>query len=133
MPRGFKKDVALTKLARQEGTLTDKRSFISLPKQTLHTNGKPKPHLILYGTVDVGAARERAIERASWLGLMYCQNSECQAIITDDAHEMDPHKAHMRHINDKPAERCDCDENVEMVCRRTHALDHPDGRIGAGA
>lgn len=121
--RGFKKSNSLTPSA---GFL-DKRSFVSLDDAT------GTPHLVLYG-MDVATARERAIKRATdEYGYLRCQYPRpeggiCGEPISDYLHEMDPKKAHMRHVTNKP--RCWCDHNLEMVSLNCHKRDHPDGRLG---
>jgi HNH endonuclease len=102
MPRGARKDTAVTKLLLDNGLLLDKRSFVSLDGN--------KPHLFLRGA-DVGTQRERIWQRSKGK----CSN--CLRVVIFgffDDWEMD-------HIQGGLSGRCDCLHNVQALCRDCHA------------
>lgn len=134
--RGFKLDREATKLARSKfgyaaGALTvflrNKRSFISQPKVTPHTNGA-EPHLIL-----ARDAREKGPIRAEIFrrnreangGLNRCW--KCGVLVFEfiPLHYVRREKfGEWHHVHNKPGERCDCPENGAVSCAECHKEIH---------
>lgn len=105
MPRGAKKDTAVTKLLFRNGLFLDRRSFVSL-----HGN---EPHLFLKGE-DVSAQRLRV-----W----YRSKNRCAICKKEfvfeyyDEWEMD-------HKQGGLVGRCDCLHNLRIVCPECHRKKH---------
>lgn len=114
MPRGATKDEAMTKMLRENGTLQDKRSFVSLPFKTpgAHSDG---PHLFLYG-IDMTLQRGRVLIRAGF-------SCECRPAgsFGDIWHSVG---LELDHIQSGTAHRCDCMANLRMVCKECHHKRH---------
>ena len=110
--RGFKKDIAETKVAYEVGRFRDKkrRSFFTLPKGG-------QPHVILRG-VDVEDARHRIYERDQGM----CQlklSKHCLGKMSFETCELE-------HLMGGTADRCWCDHNLRIACRPCHII--KDGR-----
>ena len=109
MPRGFKRDLAVTKLLQSNHLLRNKRSFVSLPD----TGGKV--HLKLFGE-DLEGAR---------LWIFHDSKSKCAkcgCAITWDDFELD-------HIVGGLSGRGDEVENLQALCRPDHRMKHPQVRF----
>ncbi len=133
--RGFKRDNTLTALAQQgmysafPSAFVDRRSYVSLEKVTPHTLGFFEPHLLLFGK-DLSYMRDMLV-RMCILENGYLKCCICGQSISDEVHEMASNKAQLDHKNNKAGERCDCPENIQLICRNPcHASKHPDGRLG---
>jgi len=104
MPRGFKRDAAMTKLLRANGFLLDSRSFISLGIE---------PHLVLKGD-DIICQRQRVWHRAK---------GKC-AICKDSLAVLDYGDFEMDHIQGGTVGRCDCLHNLQAVHVACHKKKH---------
>lgn len=120
MPRGFRRDNAATNIARGLGELRDKRSFISLPKQT---HGELQGHKILYGA-DKSAMRVYLFQ-VNWAqnnGIGRCEN--CGRHVTEVSGEW-------HHLRSKAGERCDCvPGNGAVFCHLCHHDAHVQVKFG---
>jgi hypothetical protein len=99
MPRGAKKDLAVTKMMLENHFLYDKRSFVSLDA-----------HLYLYGK-DKEDQRIKVFSES----LMRC--ADCRRPIFWDTFEWD-------HIRGGLLGRCDCLHNAASKCRECHSKKH---------
>lgn len=110
MPRGARRDFAVTKLLRDEGVFEDSRSFISHP---LISDGLP--HLFLYG-IDAGKQRQRVYNRDS---------GRCQLRIASSCPGYVPmFDAEMDHIMSGLVGRTWEMSNLRMVCQACHRKRH---------
>lgn len=111
--RGFKVDHTATAAARVSGQIIDKRSFISLPKVIRgEGNGRPRPHLILYGA-DKTPVRQQIFDanRKTHGGINRCWS--CNRAGSWSTLEWD-------HIRNKSGQRCDCVQNGRLACPNCH-------------
>lgn len=137
MSRGFKRDHTLTQLAHEgmsslfPGVMADSRSFVSLPKVTPHTNGKEEPHLVLWGK-DKGVIRKIIFH---FNRIMNGENRchKCGAIVREypGNYGCAP-VGHWHHVDDAPAERCDCPDNGRVACPKCHSDEHVKTQFGMG-
>ena len=121
MPRGFRIDRQATADAFRDGRLTDKRSFISLPKEIGSHTGR---HYILYGE-DKKWMRARIFEynrSKHWPGVNCC--FQCGCIVSGCPPIRGYPRGEWHHIRSKPGERCDCLENGVVACAKCHRDQH---------
>jgi hypothetical protein len=108
MPRGAKRDLAVTLMLFENGFFLDKRSFVSMDA-----------HLYLEGE-DLTRQRERIYSRdAGWCKL---ENSpECH---NKRGSSMGREEFDLDHRQGGLTERCDCDHNLQVACKPCHRLKH---------
>ena len=112
MPRGARKDDAVTALLYKNGILQDRRSFVSLPNLT---NGSI--HLYLEGA-DRSDMRKRVYIR---------DKGKCRLRISPDCRykvTLSFEECEMHHIQGGLVGRCDCKENLAIVCDNCHRMKH---------
>src|ERR1700677_2909963 len=97
MPRSAKRDIASTKLLRENGILLDSRSFISLPSLR-----DGKPHLYLRGR-DMELQRDRVFKRDK--GRCQIKGPHCGEVAIETDHKQGGLVG-----------RCDCLHNLQAVC-----------------
>ena len=129
MPRGFKKAIAATRLAR----FADDRSFVSQVKRI--PNGCPnEAHLLLYGAADKGVIRaeifKRNREKFTLAGVPVNRCEICGSRVFE--HE-EWRRGHWHHIHNKPGMRCDCPENGCVLCEDCHSEQHLKPKFGPAA
>lgn len=123
MPRGFHKDEQATKAAN----FLDRRSFVSLPKVTPHTNGAAEPHFLLYGK-DKGPIRAEIFRRnrqENQSDVSRCWNCGVPCYEKNDFYRGEWH-----HVNSGAGERCDCVENSVVSCAKCHRAEHVQTQFG---
>ena len=120
--RGFKRAIAETEAAYASGKLIDarKRSFISQPKAIPGECEEPKPHLVLYGADATAARMKLYLSRKS-----RCERCKCVVVWSGD-HGEDGYIGEWNHKRSKAGERCDCEENRELLCAPCHRREHAD-------
>jgi hypothetical protein len=104
MPRGARRDLAVTKLLRDNGMLSDSRSFVS------HPDSEAKVHLYLKG-LDLSFQRDRVFVRDK--GRCRLRLKGCTGI----AEELD-------HVKGGTCGRCDCKNNLRAACGNCHRKRH---------
>jgi hypothetical protein len=114
MPRGHRRDKAVTRLLRENGFFLDKRSFVSSPRLS-----DGSVHLILFGD-DVGVQRHKLFLRDKET----CQ--KCGRHAPENGQEGFHGEWH--HLDHTLAGRCDCLHNAEVRCgafvSRCHRAEH---------
>jgi 5-methylcytosine-specific restriction endonuclease McrA len=110
VPKGFKRDLAVSRLLHSNCLLRDKRSFATLP------DSAGKIHLKLFGE-DIDGARIFVFQRA------WGKCEECRALITWEGYDM-------HHIKGGLSGRCDCLDNLLALCRDCHKAKHVQVRLG---
>ena len=106
MPRGAKKDLAVTKVLRANGLFWDKRSFVSLGVE---------PHLYLKGD-DVVCQRQRV-----WLKW---KGNKPAPLCVLKLEGCDFYASELDHKQGGTVGRCDCAHNLQPVCVNCHRLKH---------
>jgi hypothetical protein len=101
MPRGAKKDIAISRLLVKNGLLLDKRSFVSLG---------PEPHLFLRG-YDIVYQRQRVWSHSK------DKCASCKRLLSEVEWEMD-------HIQGGMVGRHDDLSNLRALCRDCHRKRH---------
>jgi hypothetical protein len=119
MPRGAKRDLAVTKLLYANGLLLDRRSFVSLPRKDDGT-----VHLFFEGA-DVAGQRSRLWQKKTRPGE---RAPRCELRL----YGCDYYAAEMDHKQGGLDGRCDCRHNLQPVCVNCHRLKHPHTRFGEG-
>jgi hypothetical protein len=106
---GAKKDVAITRLLRDNGLFLDKRSFVGHGLDMI-------PHLFLKGN-DIGPQRDRVWLRSG----QKCKSCKARlGWVADDSYsdwEMD-------HVQGGNVGRCDCLHNLQSLCVNCHRNKH---------
>jgi hypothetical protein len=105
MPRGAKRDLAMTKLLQNNGLLLDKRSFVSI-----------EAHLYLHG-IDKSLQRPRVFARYHEACCV------CGAIALENDSELS--RGHWHHTK-----KCDCVECSEVRCNPFLRNCHRHGTVG---
>jgi 5-methylcytosine-specific restriction endonuclease McrA len=103
MPRGFKRDQPITKMLRENGLLLDRRSFVAY-------DSNMTPHLLLKGQDIVFQRAKVWLRSRRKCGL-------CKLALDYDSLEMD-------HKKGGSFGRCDCLENLQILCRDCHRAKH---------
>lgn len=114
MPRGGKKDIAVTRLLRENCIFVDDDSFVSHPR--IHDGSI---HLYLAGE-DMVEQRKRIYMRDRGVCQLKISSAECRsrngyAMLSSEC-ELDHRKGGV--------DRCDCRHNLQIVCAPCHRQKH---------
>lgn len=120
MPRGASRDLAVTRLLRENKIFLDHRSFVSLPSVE-----DGKPHLYLFGDDKVRQC-QKVYERDAHM----CQAGKPQHFINEYIFGEDYRaisKGEVDHKKGGNVGRCDCLHNLRQVCGAWHRWKHNQG------
>ena len=107
MPRGARKDVAVSKLLYENGIFLDRRSFVSLNAN--------EPHLFLKGD-DMIVQRQRVWQRDKG----FCRSCKRKGV----RKYLSPLESELHHIQHRGKGGSDDKGNLEIICSTCHRTEH---------